>query len=171
MYVYSTIIIELIKLLGYRTYLELGVLRGGTFLAVCALVDKAVAVDTVKLFECPANAAFFVGTTDTFFKQNQETFECIFIDANHEFPYVKRDVENADAVLKPRGLLFLHDTDPFAPHYIAPDYCGDCYKILSVLKDMGYDQVTLPVERPGLTIAYRAKDRRLCEYQSSIRKN
>jgi predicted O-methyltransferase YrrM len=51
-------------------------------------------------------------TSDDYFRENNQSFDLIFIDGDHDEAQVARDIENALAVLKPGGTIVLHDALP-----------------------------------------------------------
>ncbi len=90
----------------HSSYLELG------------LGESRETYDRIK---CPSRTGIdnnsltrpdFLGTTDDFFKQNTQTFDVIYIDANHEYSQVNKDFQNAAEVLNPDGIIFMHDVGP-----------------------------------------------------------
>jgi predicted O-methyltransferase YrrM len=94
-------------------------------------------------------------STDCFFKNNvseNETFDCVFIDACHEYKQVLIDYENSFKLVPNDGIIFLHDTYP-------PDLgkgsllaCGDSYNAyLELKKHKNIDIINLPIW-VGLTI-------------------
>ncbi len=56
------------------------------------------------------NLRIFRGTFDQFIKQNTETdFDFVFIDGDHRYDTVIRDIKNGLAILKEGGILAGHD--------------------------------------------------------------
>ena len=51
-------------------------------------------------------------TSDEFFKNNNDTFDLIFIDGLHQYDQVKKDVYNALKFLNKNGVILLHDCMP-----------------------------------------------------------
>ncbi len=47
--------------------------------------------------------------SDAFFPQNKATYDIIYIDGCHEVDFVKRDMENSFAVLRPGGIMWMDD--------------------------------------------------------------
>lgn len=104
--------------------------------------------------------------TEQFFKENEETFDVIFIDADHSFDAVKYDFEQCLKILNKSGLIFLHDTDPITKKYTQPGYCNDCYKIINYLKEFHSELnfINLPITEAGLTIVQRKDESRVSNY-------
>lgn len=148
------------QITGCEKYLELGTQDGFTVKIVAEVVPYCVGVD---INPCSFNGTMFVGTTDDFFEQNRETFDVIFIDADHAFSSVVKDLENALGILNKHGIIFMHDTDPVSPEFAVPGYCDDCYKIVDYIyaKHPELDIVTLPAREAGLSIVCRKADRRM----------
>ena len=67
--------------------------------------QKKVGVD-------PVSGGTIRETSDNFFKKNNETFDCIFIDGLHKYNQVKRDIINSLKVLNDGGVILLHDCLP-----------------------------------------------------------
>lgn len=159
---HSGIIYNIAMATGCNSYLELGLYNGTTINRISTVVPYCVGVDIL-----PVNISgkFVLSSTEDFFKSNNDTFDMIFIDADHRFEAVKKDFYNALSILNKYGIIFLHDTDPISKEYVSPGYCGDSYKLLRYLADdCGLNVVTLPVLEAGLTIVNRKIDRRIFSY-------
>jgi hypothetical protein len=96
------IINRLIKEMGYKSYLEIGVRRGACLNRIEAEtkvgVDPRSPVEGVKKM-----------TSDVFFEQNDETFDVIFVDGDHRWPQAVRDVLESLEILNPGGVILMHD--------------------------------------------------------------
>ncbi len=97
------IIQEIILKKQYKTYLEIGCFAGEVFNKI--KIEKKIGVD-------PVSGGTIKKTSDDFFKNNQEKFDCIFIDGLHEFYQVKRDINNSIKYLNNDGVILLHDCLP-----------------------------------------------------------
>ena len=97
------IIQEIILKKQYKTYLEIGCFAGEVFNKI--KIEKKIGVD-------PVSGGTIKKTSDDFFKNNQEKFDCIFIDGLHEFYQVKRDINNSIKYLNNDGIILLHDCLP-----------------------------------------------------------
>ena len=51
-------------------------------------------------------------TSDEFFKQNKNKYDCIFIDGLHIYDQVKRDIVNSSKCLNKNGFILVHDCLP-----------------------------------------------------------
>lgn len=159
---HSGLIYNIAMTTGCTSYLELGLYKGNTINRVSTVVEYCVGVDIV-----PVNIAgkFILSSTEEFFKHNTDTFDIIFIDADHSFEAVKRDFDSSLSILNKHGIILIHDTDPVSKEYVAPGYCGDSYKLLRYLaNNCNLNVITLPVLEAGLTIVNRKGDRRVFSY-------
>lgn len=89
----------------YKSYLEIGVERGDSFLHINC--EKMVGVDPD-----PRSKANVFLPSDDFFAQNNETFDIIFVDGLHLKDQVIRDIENSLLVLNEGGIILVHDVLP-----------------------------------------------------------
>lgn len=163
---HTPIIVALCKELNPSKYLELGLYDGFNINQVKNVLPNCIfyGVDIVNRNFFGLN--FFNTTTDIFFEQNVvEDFDVIFIDADHSYKSVLRDLENSLKVLSENGVIFVHDTDPKDKILIDPLYCGDSYKINEYLDsrtDLEY--ITLPISEAGLTIIKRKEEKRFKKF-------
>jgi len=150
-----------------KSYLELGIYEGETFEKIWPVVGQCTAVDIVDKRKMKFKGTFHLSATDDFFKNNLEKFDAIFIDADHNFEQVKKDLLNSMDVMNPHGIIFLHDTDPARKELIDPGYCGDSYKIIDWMNRVWPDveHITLPICDPGLTIVRMRWSRRVNYYE------
>ena len=51
-------------------------------------------------------------TSDEFFLQNRDKFDCIFIDGLHHYDQVKRDINNSLKFINDQGIVLVHDCLP-----------------------------------------------------------
>jgi hypothetical protein len=116
---------RLAEALGARTYLEIGVGRGGTFRSVTMPqrtgVDPAFRFDTqlvadesTRLFETTSDAWFASLAFDT-------TFDIVFLDGLHTAEQTYRDLCHALAHTHRRSVILLDDTLPSDPWSAVPD--------------------------------------------------
>ena len=87
---------------NYKKYLEIGCHNNEVFNKI--KIEK-IGVD-------PVSGGNFKGTSDKFFEQNKENFDCIFIDGMHEYKQVKKDIINSIKFLNKNGIIILHDCLP-----------------------------------------------------------
>ena len=96
-----------------RRYLEVGVNKGDTFLAV--EIPEKTAVDPEFRFEWQAEGpgtAFHQVTSDAYFATCRERFDIVFLDGLHVFAQTFRDFCNALDVTDERSLILIDDTVP-----------------------------------------------------------
>jgi SAM-dependent methyltransferase len=120
-----------------QSYLEIGVFAGYTFDNVCC--KHKVGVDPDK-----SSKATIFSTSDTFFTNNKETFDLIFIDGLHHADQVEKDIQNALEILNPNGYIVCHDMlPPEEACQIVPMityfWTGDCWKAWARLRSMRDD--------------------------------
>ena len=99
----QTIVQKIIEIKKYNSYLEIGTFHDELFEHIKC--DKKVGVD-------PVSGGTIRKTSDHFFKENKEKFDCIFIDGLHYYSQVKKDIENSLKALNPNGIILLHDCLP-----------------------------------------------------------
>jgi len=51
-------------------------------------------------------------SSDEFFKNNTQKFDVIFIDGNHDYEFVKRDIYNSLNCITKNGIIIMHDMLP-----------------------------------------------------------
>jgi len=88
---------------NYKSYLEIGCDDNKIFDNI--KLKKKIGVD-------PVSGGNFKSTSDEFFLNNNEYFDCIFIDGLHEYDQVKKDILNSIKYLNENGTIILHDTLP-----------------------------------------------------------
>lgn len=112
-----------------RKYLEIGVQNPANCL-LKVKVAKRVGVDPAV-----THPLVYRKTSDDFFKNNQETFDLIFIDGLHHYDQVKRDFINSLSILNKNGFIVIHDTLPRAEIYAkvpreTKEWYGDVYRLV-----------------------------------------
>lgn len=163
---HSDLVVQLVKSINCKTYLELGIYDGSTLARVSEFVPRVIGVDVKDLRINKNIGEFHLLTTQKFLQSFTDMVDVIFIDADHSFESVKRDFELSVKLLNEFGIIILHDTDPINEKYLDPGYCGDSYKILDWL-EINYPEmnvITLPVSEAGLTIIKRSSDRRVNKF-------
>jgi len=97
------IVQKIIDYKNYNSYLEIGTFHDELFDSIkCNL---KVGVD-------PVSGGTIRKTSDQFFKDNADKFDCIFIDGLHYYSQVKKDIQNSLKILNPNGIILLHDCLP-----------------------------------------------------------
>ena len=97
------IVQNIIKKKNYKKYLEIGCFDDELFNYVNC--ENKVGVD-------PVSGGTVRATSDQFFKDNKEKFDCVFIDGLHEYHQVKKDIFNSLKFLNDDGIILLHDCLP-----------------------------------------------------------
>lgn len=151
----------------FTSYLELGIddkNQKSPCILLSNRIKRIVGVD-INPKSLPSSIEFNLCTTDEFFSSTTETFDAIFIDADHRGQSVSKDLENSLKVLNKGGLIFIHDLDPSEKIYEAPEWCGDGYKILDSIDSNMYNYIVLPFDTPGIAILQRKEDLRYKEWR------
>jgi predicted O-methyltransferase YrrM len=156
------ILVKLARAINAKTYLELGIYCGRTFSLMENVVDKSIGVDISPQFT-PRRGLVFSSSTEDFFKVNRETFDLIFIDADHQFDCARNDLLHSLEILNPGGVITMHDTDPIREELIQKEFCGDSYRVVDWIIETREDLnvVTLPIWEEGLSLIQRKGDRRV----------
>ena len=120
------IIQDIINLKNYSKYLEIGCFDDELF-SVIKIAHKT-GVD-------PVSGGTIRLTSDQFFLQNKEYFDCIFIDGLHTYDQVKKDIRNSLKFLNENGIILLHDCLPNNFYEQATPRCqwtwnGDVWKAI-----------------------------------------
>ena len=97
------IVQKIIDIKKYNSYLEIGTFHDELFISI--ICNTKVGVD-------PVSGGTIRKTSDAFFKDNKDMFDCIFIDGLHYYSQVKKDIENSLKILNPNGIILLHDCLP-----------------------------------------------------------
>lgn len=116
----SNYINSIIKEKGYKNYLEIG--SGDNYNFDQIKCSHKIGVDPKHNMD-----------SDTFFKQNIEFFDCIFIDGLHHAEQVRKDITNSLRCLTKDGVIILHDTLPHNKEMQEVPrkqkvWTGDCWK-------------------------------------------
>lgn len=122
----TDIINRVIKKIGAKKYLEIGVDNGQNFESIVCNYKVGVDPDT-------SYPVTFKLTSDNFFNINTETFDVIFVDGLHHAEQVYRDIINSLKILNEGGYIICHDLNPpTEEHQVIPyrggDWNGDCWK-------------------------------------------
>ena len=94
---------EIIDIKKYQSYLEIGTFHDELFKQIKC--NKKVGVD-------PVSGGTARKTSDQFFLENKDTYDCIFIDGLHYYSQVKKDIQNSLKILNSNGIILLHDCLP-----------------------------------------------------------
>ena len=75
-------------------------------------------------------------TSDQFFETipDDQMYDIIFVDGDHEKNQVLKDVENSLKHLSPGGTILCHDINPPEEFYLATRYCNNCWEAWAELR-------------------------------------
>lgn len=166
MVAHEALIAAVVRTTRCDVYLELGVSFCGTFNVVAPLVRRAIAVDCRDCSRSMVKGEFFLGSTESFFHSDLArdlSVDAAFIDADHSFECVQRDLLYTLGLLSSKGVVMLHDTDPARLDWLSPERCGDAFRVINYIeRDLpSLDVVTLPVGDSGLSLVRRKRNRRV----------
>jgi len=101
-------------------------------------------------------------TTNDFFKNQKDTFDIIFIDANHDFEAVKEDFDNSVKILNEYGLIILDDTDPLYQYLTHTTRCSNAYLMNDYIRTnySDLDIIVLPILLKGITLVTKKRNPR-----------
>ena len=97
------IIQKIIDKKKYQSYLEIGCFDNSTFSKI--KINHKIGID-------PNSGGNKKMTSDEFFSQSNEKFDCIFIDGLHIYEQARQDILNSVKFLKTDGIIILHDCLP-----------------------------------------------------------
>ena len=130
----TEIIQIIIDKINAKKYLEIGMGCGTNYKSINC--DYKISVDPI-----PTVTVTHSKTSDDFFKQNNETFDVIFIDGLHWSEQVYNDIINSLNIISDGGYIICHDINPpDNEHQIYPqpqtqsNWTGDCWKAWVKLK-------------------------------------
>ena len=155
---YREVLREIMKIAQPEVYVEIGILRAGTFNMVSPFAKRAVAVDKngcAHVTQSP-NVEIFPMYSDEFFAQWKTPIDICFIDADHSKEAVLRDFHNAAKHIKEgTGMIFMHDTYPASREWTAPDKCSDAYAAAWEIRTTHpeFEFATFPWGGAGLSVA------------------
>ena len=120
------IVQDIIDKQKYNTYLEIGCFDDELFNFI--KINHKIGVD-------PVTGGTIRLTSDQFFSNNKEYFDCIFIDGLHTYKQVKKDIQNSLKFLNDDGVILLHDCLPNNFYQQATPRCqytwnGDVWKAI-----------------------------------------
>jgi len=151
----SFIINNIIQRKKYETYLEIGCDKNILFNSV--KIKKKIGID-------PVSGGNLRMTSDSFFKNNQNKFDLIFIDGLHQYEQVKRDVYNSLKFLNDHGVILLHDCMPSsfmrqAPKRSSNIWNGDVWRNIVELRTLDQiDTYTIYADH-GIGLILKRKNR------------
>ena len=134
----------------YKNYLEIGIEDWYLFDKI--VCENKTGVDpNAARYKWPDAQKISNNTSDDFFFEYPWKFDIIFIDWDHSYLQVVKDIENALVCLEDWGTILLHDTNPPTEEYVQDTLCSDSYKAAiyaRMRKDLSV--ITLPIETGSL---------------------
>lgn len=89
-----------------------------------------------KLSNLHPNHKVFIGSSENFLKEFNDTPALVFIDDSHQYSNVKREMDFFLDRIAYQGIIFLHDTIPISEEFISSEggKCGEAYRIRQELE-------------------------------------
>jgi hypothetical protein len=130
----------LIEKFNYESYLEIGLQYGVAWEKINC--QYKVGVEPIHPHEDPRIKKMY---SDEFFNQNSEKFDIIFIDGDHNYGQVIKDIRNAKSCLNSGGSIVLHDCRPLDEnHGTNPFLNGTVWKaVCEIRSESGWSVCTL----------------------------
>ena len=157
------IVQSIIKKKNFKKYLEIGCFDDELFNHVQC--EKKVGVD-------PVSGGTIRATSDDFFSNNKENFDCVFIDGLHEYHQVKKDIVNSLKFLNESGIILLHDCLPNNYYEQATPRCqwiwnGDVWKAIVECRNIKDIDVYTCNADHGIGVIFKRPNNNLldCPYQ------
>ena len=156
------IVQNIIEKKNSKKYLEIGCFDDELFNYVKC--EKKVGVD-------PVSGGTIRATSDQFFRDNKEKFDCVFIDGLHEYQQVKKDIINSLNFLNKDGVILLHDCLPNNYYEQATPRCqwiwnGDVWKAIVECRSIKDIDVYTCYADYGIGIIFKRTNRNLLNYFS-----
>lgn len=156
---------ELIKYIykkyNYSSYLEIGYGRGENW-SQLQFIQNKVCIDP------NVNTHFVLKqTSDTFFEDNKQKFDLIFIDGDHSAEQVYKDVLNSLKCLNDGGTILTHDNNP--PEFAHEDLsaCGSSWRTIPVLRTRDDLNICTFIGDLGVGIIKKEKNKNLLKLNKS----
>ncbi len=155
------IVQDIINTNKYEKYLEIGCFDNELF-------DNIKT--TYKTGVDPVSGGTIRLTSDQFFKNNKESFDCVFIDGLHTYNQVKKDIHNSLKYLNINGIIMLHDCLPNNFYEQATPRCqwiwnGDVWKaVVECRTDKNLDVYTCYADF-GIGVIFKRPNKNLLKYQ------
>ena len=114
---HSDMIVQLVKSVNCKNYLELGIYDGSTLEKVSRVVPRVIGVDIKDLRINKNIGEFHQTSTQEFLNNFNEMVDVIFIDADHSFESVKLDLTRIEknpqkSIKKYKSILIYSTTSP-----------------------------------------------------------
>lgn len=126
---------HLINFNRYKSYLEVGVKNRRTFDNITC--EQKVGIDPVLIIssEKEKGIDMFKQDSDTFFKENKNTFDIVLVDGLHLYEQAMKDVINSWNCLNLNGAIVIHDCLPktavmCSRKRVTREWTGDVWKVI-----------------------------------------
>ena len=156
----------LIKKNNYKNYLEIGCDKNQLFSKVN--INNKIGVD-------PVSGGNVRKTSDDFFKENNSSFDIVFIDGLHTYEQVKKDILNCVNCLLDEGIILVHDCMPDSlgkqavPRY-KMQWNGDVWKaIVDLRQQENLEIYTCEIDQ-GIGIITKKKNTSILKLDKPINK-
>lgn len=128
-----------IDFLDAKTYLEIGVRNGESFLPIRC--QNKIGVDICFPVK-PLDGILYEMTSDEYFRCCPSYFDVAYIDGDHTYKQSLKDVLNCLEWMNPNGVILMHDCNPTqrewaTPTWVqaSPDWCGEVWKTVLTLRN------------------------------------
>jgi hypothetical protein len=157
------IINNIIEHKKYKKYLEIGCFQNETFNKIH--IEHKIGVD-------PVSGGTIRKTSDSFFSQNTNTFDIIFIDGLHKYYQVRKDILNSIKFLNHQGVILLHDCVPLKIRdQMIPrshtHWNGDTWKAIVEARTLDYIDTYTILADQGIGLIFKRKNRNILKINDS----
>lgn len=129
----------LIDLFGYSDYLEIGIQYRQCWDYINC--QNKTGVEPIHTHD---DDRILHMNSDQFFEKNAKYFDIVFIDGDHNYDQVIKDIRNSKKFLKKGGAIVLHDSNPPDEDHTNPFLNGTVYKAVCEIRgESGWDVCTL----------------------------
>ena len=151
----------------FTSYLEIGCQNDVNFSKIN--IKNKIGVD-------PQTGGTHRMTSDEFFKQNNSSFDFIFIDGLHVYEQVLRDIENSIKFINNNGVILVHDCLPSKIwHQTIPQthssWNGDVWKAIVKCRTMSKIDTYTIIADQGLGLILNRNNREILELKNTNFKN
>jgi hypothetical protein len=123
------IIQKLIDKHQFKSYLEIGTQQSNSGASIN--INRKIGVDPNPVGRKNDDyTQLFLMTSNTFFEQNKEKFDVIFIDGDHSYQQSKMDFINSLKALNDNGIIVMHDCLPHCKEYTSLLWNGEVFKTI-----------------------------------------
>ena len=150
----------------YPNYLEIGCASNDLFDSLP--ISQKTGVD-------PHSGGNIRSTSDDFFKNNESSFDIIFIDGLHTYDQVRKDILNSINTIKKDGWIALHDMLPrnwkeqHIP-YLGGAWTGDVWKVaFEIIKTEGLDFKIISIDHGVGIIKVKNKNAKLKDFKKELK--